>query len=209
LKGTKTLRVCFFGDSFVNGTGDDVCLGWVGRVCSIYRERGVDLTSYNLGIRRDTSREIAQRWEAEAKARLPIGFPSRLVFSFGNNDTAQAEDGQTSRLTLMESLSNTRAILLKAKAGMPTFMIGPIPVFLEQEHNARIFQFSDAFTPLCEELEIPFLNLAALPFSFWDDWKQEAKAGDGAHPSFRGYQNLAKVISEWEPLNASLRAHSL
>ena len=25
------MRICFFGDSFVNGTGDDECLGWVGR----------------------------------------------------------------------------------------------------------------------------------------------------------------------------------
>jgi acyl-CoA thioesterase-1 len=26
------MRICFFGDSFVNGTGDDDGLGWVGRI---------------------------------------------------------------------------------------------------------------------------------------------------------------------------------
>lgn len=26
------MRICFIGDSFVNGTGDDTCLGWVGRI---------------------------------------------------------------------------------------------------------------------------------------------------------------------------------
>jgi hypothetical protein len=31
-----------FGDSIVNGTGDDACLGWVGRICSAARRRGID-----------------------------------------------------------------------------------------------------------------------------------------------------------------------
>ena len=26
------MRICFIGDSFVNGTGDDDCLGWAGRL---------------------------------------------------------------------------------------------------------------------------------------------------------------------------------
>ncbi|HZC55143.1 MAG TPA: hypothetical protein VE396_03730 [Xanthobacteraceae bacterium] len=30
----KPIRICFFGDSMVNGTGDDACLGWVGRICA-------------------------------------------------------------------------------------------------------------------------------------------------------------------------------
>jgi lysophospholipase L1-like esterase len=61
------MRICFFGDSIVNGTGDPDCLGWVGRVCGAARKSGVDLTSYNLGIRRDTSADILRRWRREAE----------------------------------------------------------------------------------------------------------------------------------------------
>jgi acyl-CoA thioesterase I len=202
------MRVCFFGDSFVNGTGDDTCLGWVGRVCSAYSKRGVDLTTYNLGIRRDTSQDIAQRWEAEARARLPIGLPARLVFSFGNNDTAQTEDGQRSRLTLDESLSHARAIFSGAQDLAPTFMIGPVPVFPDPAHNTRILECSSALAQLCNEMTIPFLNLANLQAQFWHDWKREAKVGDGVHPNFKGYEDLAMVISKWEPLSSSLLAIS-
>lgn len=77
------MRLCFFGDSFVNGTGDDDCLGWVGRLCAAERRVGRDLTVYNLGVRRDTSDDILRRWRREAEARLPPGCGGRLVFSFG------------------------------------------------------------------------------------------------------------------------------
>ena len=42
------MRICFFGDSFVNGTGDDDCRGWPGRLCAEARQRGCDVTLYNL-----------------------------------------------------------------------------------------------------------------------------------------------------------------
>lgn len=65
------MRICFFGDSFVHGTGDDDCLGWPSRLCAEARSRCHDITSYNLGICRDTSGDVAQRWEREAGTRLP------------------------------------------------------------------------------------------------------------------------------------------
>src|SRR6202011_3560744 len=86
------IRICFFGDSMVNGTGDDACLGWVGRVCAAARRRGRDLTCYNLGIRRDTSADVLARWQREAEARLLPEHDGRLIFSFGANDCCPGED---------------------------------------------------------------------------------------------------------------------
>ncbi len=65
------MRICFIGDSFVNGTGDDEALGWTGRIVATARAEGRDVTHYNLGIRRDTSADIAERWRAEVERRLP------------------------------------------------------------------------------------------------------------------------------------------
>ncbi|HUO23736.1 MAG TPA: hypothetical protein VMU59_14580, partial [Caulobacteraceae bacterium] len=62
------LRVCFLGDSFTQGTGDDAALGWVGRVVAAERGRGHDLTGYNLGVRGQTGADIAERAAAEAGA---------------------------------------------------------------------------------------------------------------------------------------------
>src|SRR5688500_4352961 len=96
---TGDIRICFIGDSFVNGTGDDTALGWVGRVCAAARARGVGLTAYNLGIRRDTSLGVLARCEQEWSRRLPVGVDGvdgvdgRIVLSFGVNDTVVDADG--------------------------------------------------------------------------------------------------------------------
>src|SRR5690242_7873956 len=117
------MRLCFIGDSFVNGTGDPDCLGWVGRICAAARRRGHDLTVYNLGVRRDTSADIAARWQEEALRRLPAGMDGRLVFSFGAND-CMVEAGAP-RVAPAQSLANARATLDAARRWRPTRMLGP------------------------------------------------------------------------------------
>jgi lysophospholipase L1-like esterase len=56
------MHLFFIGDSFVNGTGDPDYLGWTGRVCQAGYQQGWKITAYNLGVRRETSAEIKQRW---------------------------------------------------------------------------------------------------------------------------------------------------
>jgi acyl-CoA thioesterase I len=90
-------RLCFIGDSLTNGTGDDEALGWPGRIVAKARAQGHDVTLYNLGIRRDTSADIASRWRAEVERRLPPMYRAegRLAFCFGTNDCA--DDGNVDR----------------------------------------------------------------------------------------------------------------
>ena len=61
------IRICFIGDSYVQGTGDPECLGWAGRLCVTARRDGHEVTGYNLGVRRETSRDIAHRWLSECE----------------------------------------------------------------------------------------------------------------------------------------------
>ena len=189
----KHLRICFVGDSFVNGTGDPACLGWAGRLCVAAQQQGHEITYYNLGIRRQTSRDIADRWQAEVAARLPTEFEGRIVFSFGVNDTT-IEDGKE-RVTLAESLEHTRRILLAARQCFPTLMVGPPPV-LEDEHNQRIARLSEQLTLVCEVLEVPYLEVFA-PLQQVNTWKKEIASNDGSHPRADGYATLSQLIQAW------------
>ena len=72
-------RICFIGDSFVQGTGDPECLSWVGRVAAKAQAAGWKITSYNLGVPRDTSRDILARWALAAGIFIFL-FP-RLIWS--------------------------------------------------------------------------------------------------------------------------------
>ena len=188
------MRLCFIGDSFVNGTGDPVGLGWVGRACAAARRRSHDITCYTLGIRGDTSADIARRWREEAARRLPAGIDGRLVFSFGAND-CRGETG-TPRVDPGASLANARAILGTAKTHHPTLMLGPPPLSDDAAADAAIATLSPALAGLCRELAIPYLELHR-PLSAIGLWRIELAAGDGAHPGAAGYAVIAEIVEGW------------
>jgi acyl-CoA thioesterase-1 len=190
----RRVRICFFGDSFTNGSGDDDCLGWVGRICAAARQSGVDMTCYNLGIRRDTSADIARRWKSEAQARLPSLYDERLVFSFGTNDCANDDTGRQ-RVPLALTLSNARAILSEASAWKPTLMLGPMPV--QDEFTGRMAVLSPALETLCREISVPYLDLLPVAASIDALWRSEVEAGDGVHPNRGAYARIAEAVQDW------------
>lgn len=189
----KSLRICFVGDSYVNGTGDPACLGWVGRICAAAQQQGHDITCYNLGIRRDTSADIARRWRNEVLPRLPREYEGRLVFSFGVNDTT-LEDGST-RIAFGASVENARSILNQARQLFPTLLVGPPPVASEAQ-NTRIAQLSGALALVCAEFTIPYLDVVS-PLQQSKTWMSEVAAHDGAHPRSAGYALLASLVQGW------------
>ena len=134
----QDIRICFIGDSLVNGTGDEAALGWAGRLCAIANASDIPVTYYNLGIRRNTSKDILLRWESECTLRLPDFCDGRIVLSCGVNDTA-IENGRV-RVDFAESCANVRAILCGAKQ-YTVLMVGPPPV-LDDEQNERIESLS-------------------------------------------------------------------
>jgi lysophospholipase L1-like esterase len=192
------VRICFFGDSFVNGSGDDDGLGWVGRVVANARQAGRDVTGYNLGIRGNTSADVAVRWKGEASLRLPADCDGRLVFSFGANDCVSKGGDGRSRVAGAESLVHAEAILDAASRWRPTLMIGPGIVADDREANACICALSTHYATLCQRIGVPYLEICRLLLAS-PVWTQEALAGDGAHPNRGGYALVANAVSNWGP----------
>lgn len=190
---TADYRICFVGDSFVQGAGDPLCLGWAGRLAQQAIAKGATLTYYNLGIRRNTSRDIAARWLQECASRLPDGSNGRLVFSFGVNDTVM-EDGKR-RIPEEESITNFREILGNAGARFPVLMVGPPPL-PDDVHNARIAALDHRYAREAEALDLPYLSVfEALKAD--THWLAEAHSNDGAHPHRLGYDRFAALVQEW------------
>lgn len=190
------MRICFFGDSFVNGTGDDDGLGWPGRLCAEARHRGRDITGYNLGIRRDTSADIAARWNHEAAARLPAGHDGRLVFSFGVNDCVH-EPANQPRISADRTIEYARSILGQARAGWPTLMVGP-PATGNAALDHRVEALSGRLASLCGDLDVPYLPIFETTAQS-EAWRREAAQGDGTHPNREGYALIAGAVLAWQP----------
>jgi lysophospholipase L1-like esterase len=187
------LRICFLGDSFVNGTGDPECLGWAGRVCRAAQQRGHAITYYNLGIRRETTTGLRGRWDAEVCRRLPPEYDGRLVFSFGVNDTAA--EGSGTRVALAESVENARAMLDLARLRYPVLLVGPLPI-ADAAQTARIAYLSAQFAAVAATLKVPYLEVCA-PLRASAVWLAEVAAGDGAHPSAGAYDALSRLVEAW------------
>lgn len=209
------MRLCFVGDSFVAGVGDQTHVGWAGHLASRATAEGVDVTPYNLGVRGETSVQVGRRWLSEAEARLPSpgaraaqpGSFGAVVASFGVNDTALAVDdavpagdggaGAGVQGVRVESGQSEAALagLLDACAerGWAAFVVGPPPV-ADEEHNRRIRELSARFRAVCRERGVKYADvfgrLVQDPV-----WTAEVGGGDGAHPDADGYERMADVLA--------------
>jgi acyl-CoA thioesterase-1 len=187
---TQDIRICFVGDSLVNGTGDESALGWAGRLCAAAASRHGGVTYYNLGIRRDTCRDVLRRWKPECTLRLPEGCDGRLVVSCGVNDTV-LERGRP-RVALDESVANIHELLLAAHS-YKTLVVGPPPVD-DTEQNGRIQRLSEAFAQMSEGIGVAYIELySALLHD--NAYRQEVASNDGAHPRSGGYARIASIIA--------------
>jgi len=186
-------RLCFIGDSFVNGTGDPDKLGWPGRLCALSEDNSRHITYYNLGVRKESSEDIQKRWLNECRIRLPEASKNALIFSFGVNDSL-IENGQI-RVKQGQSLINAREILSQAKEQYPTLMIGPPPIDNE-DTNKRIKMLDKQLSDLCDVIGVSYLSIfQTLKDNFV--WHKEVTQNDGAHPQADGYQLLAEIIYRW------------
>jgi acyl-CoA thioesterase-1 len=184
-------RVLFFGDSFVAGTGDPDCRGWVGRIGAASWGAGLAMQAYPLGIRRQTSVQIAARWRAEARPRLHPDADCRVVFSFGVNDTMI--EGGLRRVAACDSVAAlARALDEAAGLRLPAFVVGPPPAG-EVEQDERVADLSEQFGALCRDRGVPFVDVAG-PLRAGSIWSKEAAAGDGSHPGAGGYEALARLV---------------
>jgi lysophospholipase L1-like esterase len=187
------IRICFVGDSMIAGTGDPEHLGWAGRVCAQAATQGIALTAYNLGVRRETSEDIAKRWASECAPRLPATSQTHLVFSFGVNDMTPAS-GRT-RVSIEDSVDNLQVILAQAKTQHQILMVGPPPI-ADARQNERIADLSGQYSVICERLNVPYLPVVeALGTN--TTWMQQVAKFDGAHPQAEGYMEFAKLVLNW------------
>ncbi|MEC4892084.1 MAG: GDSL-type esterase/lipase family protein [Oscillatoria sp. PMC 1051.18] len=196
------MYLAFIGDSFVNGTGDKACLGWTGRICADACQQGYNITYYNLGVRGETSLDIKLRWYQEVSCRLPKTADSRVIFSFGANDTTKVE-GKT-RVDFEDSGRNLESILKVAKQEFPVLMVGIPPIADDLAQNQRIARLSDKFAEVCSQLNIPYLDVFT-PLQTSQVWLSEAIANDGAHPRNAGYTELANLVKNWSAWLSWLR----
>lgn len=187
--------LCFFGDSIVQGIGDELALGWVGRLAqrsfALDRRRATALTVCNLGLRGDSSLRVAARWQEEASRRLRPGEDLAFVFSFGAADRPQ-------QVPLPDAVAATRDMLSQAKARGRTLFVAP-PPSSDLAWAAQNRSLGLALLDVCTELSVPGFDLFA-PLAASRRYLAALAAGDMIHPDAGGYAEMAGLLGAWPPL---------
>ncbi len=177
--------ICYFGDSLTLGFGDEAGLGWPGRLNNALIGKGQQVTSYNLGVRKDTSMQMQYRWQNEVKPRKLSDTDLKLVFSFGVADVANG-------IPTEQSLAAGVSMLTQAKAMGDVMMVGPTPIN-DQPKREEITALSRMLAGLCKRIDVPFIpTIDTMHRSFV--YGQALNDGDGVHPTASGYAELADYI---------------
>jgi lysophospholipase L1-like esterase len=203
VRAVDDLRLLCFGDSFVAGVGDPRGQGWVGRVVEAVHAAGRPLMAYNLGVRRETSVEVAVRLRFEAMPRLLAGADCRVVFAVGANDTT-VEAGAERVPPDRSCMALDKMLDQVADLGLPAAVAGPPPAG-DDAQQARVVALTDAFAEVCAAREVPFWPVAQTLLAS-RTWLDEAAAGGGAHPGAAGYELLARTLLDAGLLDWLLRA---
>lgn len=180
----------FFGDSVTLGVNDAPAGGWVARLAGKAANAGLSVppdTFYNMGVRKNSSRMILERWESEFTARIIEGVPSYLLFCFGTVDMAAPKGFPN--VPMGESAANARDILLKAKTYGSVALVSAPPV-ADTEHCQRLDALCTAYASICTSIGVPFIDIfhPLLNKGYVQD------LADGVHPGPVGNDLIASEL---------------
>lgn len=218
---THPIKVVVLGDSLVYGFGDVEGGGWVDRI----RRRSMALGEvgpvfYNLGVRGDGVKQVAQRLEQEFRLRgeLRNRVPDLIVLSVGVNDSARLGKPMGRPHTDYEVFQQAMADLLcQAKALCPVLFVGMTPVdeslmpFSEILYYSHADQerYKEATRAACATHQVPYLDILEQWLQRGEAWWRPLLSADGLHPNTLGYQALLADILAWDRFQASLGTSAL
>ena len=191
----------FFGDSVTLGVNDAQAGGWVARFAGLAGQGGLNVppdTFYNMGVRKNSSRAILARWEAEYQARAMEGAPAHFLFCCGTVD--MAAPNSRPNVPVGESAANVREMLQKASELGRVLLVSAPPV-KDDEHDQRLEALCTAYAAIARAVGVPFVDIyhPLKEAGYVDD------LADGVHPGPEGNAMIARLLAENEAVQAWYR----
>ncbi len=197
--------ITVFGDSITFGKGDTLEQGWCGRLKKYFENKGGNHRLYNLGVNGDTSSDVLERFDIEAKARVKYiheGDRHIIVFSVGINDSCIFTEGNIFKMDINVFRNNIQTLIDKSRSyTKEVVFIGIIPVDesirLNRKGksltNKRIGEFNNAIKEICQNNDLLFLDL----FQEFSKFNYKELLDDGLHPNTQGYEKMYELIKNF------------
>lgn len=201
------MNMLIFGDSITWGAYDPEQGGWATRLRNYFEEQNNDVDVYNLGISGDTTADLLERIEIEAKSREP----NLIIFAIGINDAQFIHSINGLRVSLDEFHQNLAKLLsIGKKFTDKVVFVGltrvdeskttPIPWNTDKSYtNENIERFDGVIKKFCEDNKLKFIPMKSVVGN--DDLI------DGLHPNTKGHIKIFNLTkSDIEPIVGAIPA---
>jgi len=183
--------ICVFGASITWGAYDSEKGGWVNRLRLDLEKRDEDYISvYNLGVDGNTTSDLLERFEVEAKAREP----DILIFSIGDNDSALISlDKFEQNLTKLIKLAKkfTKNIIFLGFKLIDESKTNPVPWDKSISYtNEKLSKYHSKLKEVVNKENLMIIEVEDLL-----DVKKDL--GDGLHPNDEGHNKLFLKVKEF------------
>lgn len=181
------MNILIFGDSITWGAYDPEQGGWATRLRNYFEEQDNDVDVYNLGISGDTTADLLERIEVEAKSREP----NLIIFAIGINDAQFIHSANGLRVSPNGFQQNLAKLLaIGKKFTDKVVFVGltrvdeskttPIPWNTDKSYtNENIERLDKVIKKFCEDNKLKFIPMESVVGN--DDLI------DGLHPNTKGH----------------------
>lgn len=180
----KDLRLCVIGDELVAGSGDPRALGWLGRVLA-RTDMPNNAHVFPLARPRETTAQLAARWEAEAYPRYVEDADNRLIVGVGSADVEAGLSTARTRLALANIVD------VASQKNVSVLVVGPPP--LRSSDSRQLRAVSDAAREVCDRRSVRFIDTYS-PLATHDSWHDDLVMSSVGLPSQAGYGLLAWIV---------------
>jgi len=192
------MNICIFGDSITWGARLPFRVGWANLLRNHLEKVSDDFFSvYDLGIDKNTSTDLLERFEVEARARNP----EVIIFAIGTNDSSfiSTKNKPMTELVLFEENLRNLSSLAKKYTSRIIFVgltkgddniTNPLPQSTtgKSYDKDNIDKYSQIIKKVCETDNLTYIDLknslVARDFA------------DGLHPNESGHKKIFKAVSE-------------
>ena len=191
-------QILIFGDSITWGAKDIMRGGWVERLRTHFMKR--DSEVYNLGISDDTTEDLLERFESEARQRI-YGKENIFIFEIGTNDSAFLKSKKGNQINPEKFRQNIENLMkLAKKFSSKIIFVGLIPVDESKTNpapwnidfiysNKYIEYYNDLIKMACKKNKIRFVELSGK--------LANADLEDGLHPNSRGHEKIFGIVRDF------------
>lgn len=188
------MNICIFGDSITWGAYDPQNGGWVNRLRNYFEAQDKDIDVYNLGVSGDSTIDLLDRIEIEAKSREANLF----VFAIGVNDAQFIHSTNSNRISDNDFENNIKKLFeIANKFTSKIIFVGltlideaktkPIPWNTDKTYtNERIRNFDKIIEDFCSKHNLKFIPI--------NDLLNNGDLIDGLHPNTQGHIKIFEKV---------------